>query len=170
MTRWRYKSAASRLFTRQFIQAQIKQRIKAPLHRPLWGEFTGDRWIPHTEGQLRGKCFHLMTSSWECRTGIRVATRWVWVYLIWASSTQLRLPGPIPSVSHPTHSGSERHMRAHSIRDRQSFSLKVVFSSSIVHTRPYCVLLDIVVSGANTWWKYWMYSGSETQYYAHIHH
>ena len=22
-----------------------------------------DRWIPHTNGQLRGKCFHLMTSS-----------------------------------------------------------------------------------------------------------
>ena len=29
----------------------------------LWGEFTGDRWIPHTKGQYRGKCFHLMTSS-----------------------------------------------------------------------------------------------------------
>ena len=27
------------------------------------GEFTGDRWIPRTNGQLRGKCFHLMTSS-----------------------------------------------------------------------------------------------------------
>ena len=27
------------------------------------GEFTGDRWIPRTKGQLRGKCFHLMTSS-----------------------------------------------------------------------------------------------------------
>ena len=23
-----------------------------------------DRWIPRTNGQLRGKCFHLMTSSW----------------------------------------------------------------------------------------------------------
>ena len=28
------------------------------------GEFTGDRWIPRTKGQKRGKCFHLMTSSW----------------------------------------------------------------------------------------------------------
>ena len=27
-------------------------------------EFTGDRWISRTNGQLRGKCFHLMTSSW----------------------------------------------------------------------------------------------------------
>ena len=26
-------------------------------------EFTGDRWIPRTNGQERGKCFHLMTSS-----------------------------------------------------------------------------------------------------------
>ena len=26
-------------------------------------EFTRDRWIPRTNGQLRGKCFHLMTSS-----------------------------------------------------------------------------------------------------------
>ena len=28
-------------------------------------EFTGDRWISRTNGQLRGKCFHLMTSSWR---------------------------------------------------------------------------------------------------------
>ena len=26
--------------------------------------FHRDRWIPRTKGQLRGKCFHLMTSSW----------------------------------------------------------------------------------------------------------
>ena len=38
--------------------------IKAPCHWPLCGEFTGDRWILRTKGQLRGKCFHLMTSSW----------------------------------------------------------------------------------------------------------
>ena len=30
----------------------------------LCGEFTGDRWIPRTNGQFCGKCFHLMTSSW----------------------------------------------------------------------------------------------------------
>ena len=43
---------------------QIKENIKAPRHWPLCGEFTGDRWILRTNGQLRGKCFHLMTSSW----------------------------------------------------------------------------------------------------------
>ena len=41
-----------------------QKNIKAPRHWPLCGEFTGDRWIPRTNGQLRGKCFHLMTSSW----------------------------------------------------------------------------------------------------------
>ena len=29
----------------------------------VWG-IDRDRWIPRTKGQLRGKCFHLMTSSW----------------------------------------------------------------------------------------------------------
>ena len=32
-------------------QAQIKENIKAPRHWPLCGEFTGDRWIPRTNGQ-----------------------------------------------------------------------------------------------------------------------
>ena len=40
-----------------------QRKIKAPRHWPLCREFTGDRWIPRTNGQLGGKCFHLMTSS-----------------------------------------------------------------------------------------------------------
>ena len=44
--RWRLKSPAFRLFAQQFIQAQIKEDIKALRHWPLWGESTGDRWIP----------------------------------------------------------------------------------------------------------------------------
>ena len=32
----------------------------------VWG-IHRDRWIPRTKGQLRGKCFHLMTSSWSIR-------------------------------------------------------------------------------------------------------
>ena len=34
----------------------------------VWG-IHRDRWIPRTKGQLRGKCFHLMTSSWYALTG-----------------------------------------------------------------------------------------------------
>ena len=42
---------------------EIKENIKALRLWPLCGEFPGDRWIPHTKGQERGKYFHLMTSS-----------------------------------------------------------------------------------------------------------
>ena len=47
----------------RLFKAQIKENIKIPRHWPLWGEFTVHRWIPRTNGQWRGKCFHLMTSS-----------------------------------------------------------------------------------------------------------
>ena len=43
-------------------QTQIKENIKASRHWLLCGH--RDRGIPRTQGQLRGKCFHLMTSSW----------------------------------------------------------------------------------------------------------
>ena len=41
-TRWRLKSPDSRLFNQPFIQAQIKENIKALCHWPFRGEFTGD--------------------------------------------------------------------------------------------------------------------------------
>ena len=34
-------------------------------HWPLRGEFTSHRWIPRAKDQWRGKCFHLVTSSWH---------------------------------------------------------------------------------------------------------
>ena len=42
----RPKSPASRLFTQPFIQAEIKENIKAPRHWPLCGEFTGTGEFP----------------------------------------------------------------------------------------------------------------------------
>ena len=53
--RLRLKSPASLVFTQPFIPTQIKENSKAPRHWPLCGEFTMDRWIPHTNGQLCGK-------------------------------------------------------------------------------------------------------------------
>ena len=41
--RYRLKSLALLLFTQPFIQAQIKENIKAPRHWTLCVEFTGDR-------------------------------------------------------------------------------------------------------------------------------
>ena len=49
----------------------------------VWG-IHRDRWIPRTKGQLRGKCFHLMTSSW-CQQSIYIC--WIWLEL---KSTRLR--------------------------------------------------------------------------------
>ena len=46
----------SRLFTRPFIQAQIKANVKAPRHWPL---VTSPHKLP-----VPRKCFQLMTSSW----------------------------------------------------------------------------------------------------------
>ena len=40
-----------------------RSKKTSKLRVTLWGEFTGDRWIPCTKGQWRGKCFHLMASS-----------------------------------------------------------------------------------------------------------
>ena len=41
----------------------VQRKYQAPRHWPLWVEFNGDRWIPQTKDEQRGKCFHLMTSS-----------------------------------------------------------------------------------------------------------
>ena len=65
--RWRLKSPAASLSTQPFIQAQITENINDPRHWPLCREYTGDWWIPSTNDQLSGKCFHLMTSSWTLR-------------------------------------------------------------------------------------------------------
>ena len=58
------KSPASRLLTQPFVQPKIKENIIAPRHWPLWGEFNGDRWIPGTKDQERGKCFHWWRHQW----------------------------------------------------------------------------------------------------------
>ena len=43
---------------------EIKHQSSA-LSGLFWGESTGDRRIPLTKGQQRGKCFHLLTSPWQ---------------------------------------------------------------------------------------------------------
>ena len=51
------------LLNRLFRRRSKKHQSSASLAF-VWG-IHRDRWIPHTRGQLRGKCFHLMTSSCE---------------------------------------------------------------------------------------------------------
>ena len=47
----RYWSFVQGIRRSPFVQAQTKENIKAPRHWPLLGEFTGDRWMPRTNGQ-----------------------------------------------------------------------------------------------------------------------
>ena len=49
--RWCLKPLASRWIAQPFVQAQIKENIKALRHWPLCGEFTGYRWILLTKVQ-----------------------------------------------------------------------------------------------------------------------
>ena len=84
-----------------FIQAQIKENIKASRHWPLGGKFTGDRWIPHTNSQSRGKCFHLMTSSWDQPTCISLGS-------VVTGSFHI-CPDPIKSHPHRRKIGTASH-------------------------------------------------------------
>ena len=63
---WRLKSPASRfnyLFMRRSNETSKLRGVTGLCGGNSPVKFTGDRWIPHTKGQWRGKCFHLMTSS-----------------------------------------------------------------------------------------------------------
>ena len=42
-----------------------QRKHQSPVSLAFVRGFTGDRWIPHTKGQWRGRCSHLMTSSWN---------------------------------------------------------------------------------------------------------
>ena len=46
--RWRLKSSAFRLFTQPFVQAQIKENIRAPRHWPVWGDVNSPHKWPVT--------------------------------------------------------------------------------------------------------------------------
>ena len=53
-----------------YSDADQRKHQSSPSLAFVWG-IHRDRWIPRTKGQLRGKCFHLMTSSWyiQCCNG-----------------------------------------------------------------------------------------------------
>ena len=57
----------------------------------VWG-IHRNRWIPRTKGQLRGKCFHLMTSS--CFGGNYYPAAWPILIAVWCDSK----PNPKPNV------------------------------------------------------------------------
>ena len=54
------KTLSYPLCVQPFFHTQIKENIKAPRHWSLWGESTGDRWIPLTSNQIVWTPFHSM--------------------------------------------------------------------------------------------------------------
>ena len=112
----------------------------------VWG-IHRDRWIPRTKGQLRGKCFHLMTSSWfrsnraDGRLQIKVPS--------------YQIPNPIPETTFfklrwgPVYQSRKRavawlpvreHFRSCSLRprSREGDSILRKYSKSTAYNSPMC--------------------------------
>ena len=51
MTTIVFQIPCTRLFVQSFVWANIKENIKAHITGPLWGESTGNQWIPIIKGQ-----------------------------------------------------------------------------------------------------------------------
>ena len=50
------------LFAQLLDQGQIKENIKASRHWPLWGKFTGDRWVIVFK---RGERIEISSTEWS---------------------------------------------------------------------------------------------------------
>ena len=74
-TSYSLKWPAIRLFVLTVYPDPHQRNIKLRSTGPVWGEFTGDRWIPRTKGQWRGKSFHFMTPSWYFTHKVPVQAR-----------------------------------------------------------------------------------------------
>ena len=60
-----FNSLSNSQFFQQHVQANIKEHSKAGHYWHLmWREWCSHWWIPYTKGQLCGKHFHVMISSW----------------------------------------------------------------------------------------------------------
>ena len=135
--RWHLKSPAPRLFTQTFIRAQIKDNSKVPRHWPLCGDFTYDPWIPRTNGQWRGKCFHLIMSSlyWRGRA--------VWHSVPYASPRQNIMAFCVWPLRH----GIEcTHCSSALISFTSLIRLSPMFCSNVVTSKIYQIIWKPIVS------------------------
>ena len=62
------------VYSTVYSDADERKHQSSTLLAFVWGIHRG-RWIPRTKGQLRGKCFHLMTSSWAVLISDRSSKR-----------------------------------------------------------------------------------------------
>ena len=99
-----------------------------------------DRWIPRTNGQLRGKCFHLMTSSWiYCNIN---DTLWFhqWRQIIWQhNNSPLEVSDPSRTMRNMFqiwHIHTEVRTFSSQLQNHES-STKWLFWSQIIFSNPH---------------------------------
>ena len=93
--RWLLKSSASRLLTQTFIQAQIKENIKAPRHWPLCGEFTVDRWIPRTNAINA----EIVSIRWRHDGHLPTPSSPIWYHSEYSTSLLYKTPRSKPALN-----------------------------------------------------------------------
>ena len=59
---------------------QSKKASKPCIAGPLWGESTGDQWIPLTKGQKHGKRFHVMKPS--CKPAYKAQLLQIHIFIL----------------------------------------------------------------------------------------
>ena len=89
-------------------------------------EIHRDRWISRTNGQLRGKCFHLMTSSW---TKVYIAYQYQN-----HRNTQVE---PMATLLRDTHQHTQTHIVHHSAAMSQTVGYMEQMATYAVFPRNY---------------------------------
>ena len=56
-------------FLNRFFHVQIKENMKAPRHWPLWGEFSGYRWMMSLCVDIRYSWCHICQAAWHHLNG-----------------------------------------------------------------------------------------------------
>ena len=84
---WRkhYGDVIMTAMTSQITGVSIVCSIESSVSLTFVKESTGDHWIPFTNGQLRGKCFHLIMSSWHVSLYRQHRVCW-WLNIMMTSS------------------------------------------------------------------------------------
>ena len=111
----------------------------------VWGTHR-DRWIPRTKGQLRGKCFHLMTSSW-----------WLFTQLIIHAQLKENIKAPHDWYLWGEFTGDQRipHTRASNLECfhlmSSSYGIRTDFTANQYPNNPNIIKLHVSVFWMMIW-------------------
>ena len=125
--RWRLKSPASN--STVYSDADQRKHQSSASLAFMWG-IHRDRWIPRTKGQLRGKCFHLMTSS--CLLTLEVLrdfsrSRWPFGMMSWCQQIKHEIFNSQRSLKKQKTKQQQKQKQTKQIQKKKNF--KLVFSA-----------------------------------------